>query len=184
MFCLTITNIFYWTGPVHRHSQFHPNDSGGSKGSVGDDSHSGLHAGRQTTDCNKVWFITTIALVNCTQANAVSSIIMCQFVFNNMFYKNKTIWRSRGSNPGPFTCKANALPLRYIPLYKQKYLYTQKLSIFFLCVACYKGSCVFRHLLPKQLLLHGLDTKMVQVTEDAILSIGNELHSRLNIIST
>ena len=24
-------------------------------------------------------------------------------------------WRCRGSNPGPFTCKANALPLRYIP---------------------------------------------------------------------
>ena len=25
------------------------------------------------------------------------------------------IWRCRGLNPGPFTCKANALPLRYIP---------------------------------------------------------------------
>ena len=24
-------------------------------------------------------------------------------------------WRCRGLNPGPFTCKANALPLRYIP---------------------------------------------------------------------
>ena len=24
-------------------------------------------------------------------------------------------WRCRGSNPGPFTCKANALPLRYNP---------------------------------------------------------------------
>ena len=25
------------------------------------------------------------------------------------------LWRCRGLNPGPFTCKANALPLRYIP---------------------------------------------------------------------
>ena len=29
-------------------------------------------------------------------------------------------WRCRGSNPGPFTCKANALPLRYIPQMKRK----------------------------------------------------------------
>ncbi len=27
----------------------------------------------------------------------------------------KKLWRCRGSNPGPFTCKANALPLSYIP---------------------------------------------------------------------
>ena len=26
------------------------------------------------------------------------------------------MWRCGGSNPGPFTCKANALPLSYIPL--------------------------------------------------------------------
>ena len=26
-------------------------------------------------------------------------------------------WRCRGSNPGPFTCKANALPLSHIPIY-------------------------------------------------------------------
>ena len=25
------------------------------------------------------------------------------------------MWRCGGSNPGPFTCKANALPLSYIP---------------------------------------------------------------------
>ena len=25
------------------------------------------------------------------------------------------MWRCRGSNPGPFTCKANALPLSHIP---------------------------------------------------------------------
>ena len=30
-------------------------------------------------------------------------------------FKRKT-WRCRGSNPGPFTCKANALPLSHIPL--------------------------------------------------------------------
>jgi hypothetical protein len=27
----------------------------------------------------------------------------------------KSMWRCGGSNPGPFTCKANALPLSYIP---------------------------------------------------------------------
>ncbi len=31
--------------------------------------------------------------------------------------KNKKSWRCRGSNPGPFTCKANALPLSYIPIF-------------------------------------------------------------------
>ena len=29
--------------------------------------------------------------------------------------KSQAMWRCRGLNPGPFTCKANALPLRYIP---------------------------------------------------------------------
>lgn len=29
--------------------------------------------------------------------------------------KSHQFWRCRGLNPGPFTCKANALPLRYIP---------------------------------------------------------------------
>ena len=29
----------------------------------------------------------------------------------------KNDWRCRGSNPGPFTCKANALPLSYIPIW-------------------------------------------------------------------
>ena len=29
--------------------------------------------------------------------------------------KKNPHWRCRGLNPGPFTCKANALPLRYIP---------------------------------------------------------------------
>ena len=29
--------------------------------------------------------------------------------------RKKNTWRCRGLNPGPFTCKANALPLRYIP---------------------------------------------------------------------
>ena len=42
------------------------------------------------------------------------------FVFDNFTIKNKTIkklsWRCRGSNPGPFTCKANALPLSHIPI--------------------------------------------------------------------
>jgi hypothetical protein len=31
---------------------------------------------------------------------------------------NKKTWRCRGSNPGPFTCKANALPLSYIPIFE------------------------------------------------------------------
>ena len=34
--------------------------------------------------------------------------------------KVTTHWRCRGLNPGPFTCKANALPLRYIPLIEIK----------------------------------------------------------------
>lgn len=36
-----------------------------------------------------------------------------------MFYKEnlQKNWRYRGSNSGPFTCKANALPLSYIPKY-------------------------------------------------------------------
>ena len=30
-------------------------------------------------------------------------------------YCQKSLWRCGGLNPGPFTCKANALPLSYIP---------------------------------------------------------------------
>ena len=36
--------------------------------------------------------------------------------------KNPLFWRCRGLNPGPFTCKANALPLRYIPLLSKNQL--------------------------------------------------------------
>ena len=49
-------------------------------------------------------------------------------------------WRCRGLNPGPFTCKANALPLRYIPydeygntlvyVYFQSQNFKQKRSFF------------------------------------------------------
>ena len=35
---------------------------------------------------------------------------------NKSYQKRKNNWRCRGSNPGPFTCKANALPLSYIPM--------------------------------------------------------------------
>ena len=36
--------------------------------------------------------------------------------FTFYFFKYKiSYWRYRVSNPGPFTCKANALPLSYIP---------------------------------------------------------------------
>ena len=38
----------------------------------------------------------------------------------NTLKKVTTRWRCRGLNPGPFTCKANALPLRYIPLIEIK----------------------------------------------------------------
>ena len=38
--------------------------------------------------------------------------------FNWSNWKTKT-WRCRGSNPGPFTCKANALPLSHTPTYEQ-----------------------------------------------------------------
>ena len=33
----------------------------------------------------------------------------------------KKTWRCGGLNPGPFTCKANALPLSYIPLHIPHY---------------------------------------------------------------
>ena len=34
--------------------------------------------------------------------------------FESIFPK-RSAWRCRGLNPGPFTCKANALPLSHIP---------------------------------------------------------------------
>ena len=40
----------------------------------------------------------------------------------------KIKWRCRGSNPGPFTCKANAVPLSYIAILEdrafKKYIFT------------------------------------------------------------
>ena len=42
--------------------------------------------------------------------------------FESIFPKSSA-WRCRGLNPGPFTCKANALPLSYIPyLFFKRYL--------------------------------------------------------------
>ena len=38
------------------------------------------------------------------------------------------MWRCRGSNPGPFTCKANALPLSYIPVRSFAFGYFTTLS--------------------------------------------------------
>ena len=35
--------------------------------------------------------------------------------------KNIKIWRRRGSNPGPHTCKACALPLSYVPVENKNY---------------------------------------------------------------
>ena len=51
------------------------------------------------------------------RCNVASDIIKWRFIYQertsikNLFNH----WRCRGLNPGPFTCKANALPLRYIP---------------------------------------------------------------------
>ena len=39
------------------------------------------------------------------------------------------IWRCGGLNPGPFTCKANALPLSYIPLIPLLFLEPHKSEI-------------------------------------------------------
>ena len=39
-------------------------------------------------------------------------------IIRGAWKSSKNIWRCRGLNPGPFTCKANALPLRYIPYHK------------------------------------------------------------------
>lgn len=40
---------------------------------------------------------------------------ICYFSVHKREMGKKESWRCRGSNPGPFTCKANALPLSYIP---------------------------------------------------------------------
>ena len=41
----------------------------------------------------------------------------------NGTYTVEKMWRCRGSNPGPFTCKANALPLSYIPFTMLKWYF-------------------------------------------------------------
>ena len=50
--------------------------------------------------------------------NFCKNMILNIFIVNlSSIHNQKGIihWRCRGLNPGPFTCKANALPLRYIP---------------------------------------------------------------------
>ena len=53
--------------------------------------------------CGKIW----------------SQISLCEIVIHNWYLEveKNNLWRCRGLNPGPFTCKANALPLRYIPFF-------------------------------------------------------------------
>ena len=38
-----------------------------------------------------------------------------QLKYRKNRFKKHEVWRCRVSNPGPFACKANALPLSYIP---------------------------------------------------------------------
>ena len=38
-----------------------------------------------------------------------------KIIFILYLFERKKLWRCGGLNPGPFTCKANALPLSYIP---------------------------------------------------------------------
>ena len=57
----------------------------------------------------------------------------------------KIKWRCRGSNPGPFTCKANAVPLTYIAIleyraFKKYYIHLFTVAHYF--VAEQKGSQV------------------------------------------
>ena len=55
-----------------------------------------------------------------------------------MMLGKKYKWRCGGSNPGPFTCKANALPLSYIPVYmrKQDFAGQYPKNAFSLCLLC------------------------------------------------
>ena len=53
--------------------------------------------------------------------------------------KNKKKWRCRGLNPGPFTCEANALPLKYIPCHAGKVNYSS------IIVRVYTCHCVRRY---------------------------------------
>lgn len=57
--------------------------------------------------------------------SGIAYLLICAFCrcrlsnINIWTCNTKTLeWRCRGLNPGPFTCKANALPLSYIPTYR------------------------------------------------------------------
>ena len=54
----------------------------------------------------------TNALSKITEQKTRMSISITITISKNFY----PLWRCRGLNPGPFTCKANALPLRYIPI--------------------------------------------------------------------
>ncbi len=51
------------------------------------------------------------------------------FLTKCKWYFKISVWRYRGSNPGPFTCKANALPLRYIPYWHCESPYLRKVKL-------------------------------------------------------
>ena len=42
--------------------------------------------------------------------------VVCKKI-NAHIISSKNNWSCGGSNPGPFTCKANALPLSYNPIF-------------------------------------------------------------------
>ena len=54
--------------------------------------------------------------------------------------KKKSSWRCRGSNPGPFTCKANALPLRYIPFREKRIKILENINFLVLQLLWFKNA--------------------------------------------
>ena len=54
----------------------------------------------------------------------------CQYVVTEKTVMEKKIkWRCRGSNPGPFTCKANAVPLGYIGILEDRAFKTHLFTV-------------------------------------------------------
>ena len=59
--------------------------------------------------------LTLKVILNCISL-LISTFCHTHSRFSETVAGEKRMWRCGGSNPGPFTCKANALPLSYIPI--------------------------------------------------------------------
>ena len=97
--------------------------------------------------------------------------------------KNKRIWRCRGLNPGPFTCKANALPLSYIPSSSRR-LWTEHVII---CMhACWPQTYMSRgaHTGPCTYWLHSTNQIQRRHTCSTFNSAYNQLYLMLTVLIT